>query len=207
MMMIVAGEASGEMYGARLVEALHKRNPALKMAGMGGPAMAAAGVEILVDTASMAIMGLVEIFGHLGTIFAARKKLITHLKEHRPQLLILIDYAEFNLMLASQAKKEGKQIKFAEDKTEMLKLLAIKKGGEAISYMLLGLLELGRICFHEIYSFRSNCFFWFWGLVRQVCLALFRYSTQVNKSHPQDDGDAAGLSAARARRSAKKNSK
>ena len=111
-MMIVAGEASGEMYGARLAEALQQRVADIHLCGMGGPDMAQAGVEILVDTASMAIMGLVEVLGHLSTIFAARKTLVSRLKQHPPQLLILIDYAEFNLLMAKQAKKLGIPVLF-----------------------------------------------------------------------------------------------
>ncbi|MEN8140658.1 MAG: lipid-A-disaccharide synthase [Thermodesulfobacteriota bacterium] len=104
--MIVAGEASGEMYGARLATELQRAVPGLTISGMGGPAMAAAGVEILVDTATMAVMGLVEVISHFFTIRAARKKLVARMKK-RPRLLILIDYAEFNLLLAKEAKALG----------------------------------------------------------------------------------------------------
>ena len=110
--MILAGEASGEMYGARLAQALRQKKPAIKLCGMGGSAMAEAGVEILVDTSEMAVMGLVEIFAHLQTIRAAKKILVTRLKQHLPALLILIDYAEFNLLLAKQAKKLGIPVLF-----------------------------------------------------------------------------------------------
>ena len=105
--MIVAGEASGDMHGANLVRALREMAPELHFSGMGGPALVEAGVELLWDAASIAVVGAFEVISHLGDILTARKTLLTRMREHRPKLLILIDYPDFNLLLARQAKKLG----------------------------------------------------------------------------------------------------
>jgi lipid-A-disaccharide synthase len=108
--MIVAGEASGEMYGAQLVEEVRRINPSLSFIGMGGQRMREAGVEILVDASDMAVVGLVEVVAHSGVIRRAYTTLRTVLREDPPQLLILIDYPDFNLLLARAAKKAGVRI-------------------------------------------------------------------------------------------------
>ncbi len=105
--MIVAGEASGDMHGARLVEAIRARRPSARVCGVGGPALAAAGVEILYDAAQLAVVGILEVLGHFSFIRAAMQALERRLREERPQLLILIDYPDFNLILARKAKRLG----------------------------------------------------------------------------------------------------
>ncbi|MDR9502332.1 MAG: lipid-A-disaccharide synthase [Desulfurivibrionaceae bacterium] len=103
--MIVAGEASGDMHGARVLQALQKHLPQLRSYGMGGDALRQAGMEILVDAADMAVVGIMEVLAHLGAIVAAQNTLHCALKERRPRLLILIDYPDFNLMLAKKARR------------------------------------------------------------------------------------------------------
>ncbi len=105
--MIVAGEASADLHGAGLVRALQERRPDLAVCGMGGPELAAAGVEILYDASLISVVGLVEVFGHLRHILRAMKILKKRLKEARPSLLILLDLPDFNLRLAAFAKKHG----------------------------------------------------------------------------------------------------
>jgi lipid-A-disaccharide synthase len=105
--MIVAGEASGDMHGARLVEAMRLRQPGLRFCGIGGAELAAAGVELLYDASRIAVVGITEVLSHLGEILAARKVLINRLRADRPALLILIDYPDFNLLIAAAAKKLG----------------------------------------------------------------------------------------------------
>ncbi|MCF6188427.1 MAG: lipid-A-disaccharide synthase, partial [Desulfobulbaceae bacterium] len=105
--MIVSGEASGDMHGARLVRSMLDQNPALTFCGMGGKELAAAGVELLYDAAKLAVVGLTEVISHLGDILAARKALIRRMQSNPPDLLILIDYPDFNLLLAAKAKKIG----------------------------------------------------------------------------------------------------
>lgn len=105
--MIVAGEASGDLHGANLVRAMQRQEPDLRFCGMGGQALREAGVELLCDAAKLAVVGLVEVLSHLGDILRARRALIERLRDRRPALLILIDYPDFNLLLAKQAKKIG----------------------------------------------------------------------------------------------------
>lgn len=105
--MIVAGEASGDMHGANLVRAIRQRAPHLRFCGMGGTELAQAGVELLCDAAKLAVVGAVEVLSHLGDILSARRALIERLRNHRPALLILIDYPDFNLLLARKAKQIG----------------------------------------------------------------------------------------------------
>ena len=105
--MIIAGEASGDQHGAHLVSAMLARRPELSFCGMGGKELIAAGVNVLFDAKKIAVVGLAEVFSHLPDILAARKILRTSLKKERPALLILIDFPDFNLMLAKFAKKLG----------------------------------------------------------------------------------------------------
>ena len=105
--MIVAGEASGDMHGARLVQAMRNLRPDISFFGMGGKELTASGVHMLYDASRLAVVGLTEVISHLGDILSARKTLIRHMKKNRPDLLILIDYPDFNLLLAAKAKKLG----------------------------------------------------------------------------------------------------
>ncbi len=105
--MIVAGEASGDLHGSRLVRAMREQEPDLTFAGMGGEELAAAGVEILFDAEKIAVVGLVEVLFHLSDLVAAQKTLRRWMVGERPDLLILIDFPDFNLMLAGRAKKLG----------------------------------------------------------------------------------------------------
>jgi lipid-A-disaccharide synthase len=105
--MIVAGEASGDIYGADLAREALKLDPALHFFGIGGARMREAGVETLVDSADMAVVGLIEVLKHFDVISAAFRKLQQILFNDPPDLLILIDYPGFNLRLAKVAKKAG----------------------------------------------------------------------------------------------------
>ena len=109
---IVAGEASGDMHASRLARELLKLNPELKLEGMGGQNMRRAGVDILVDNAELAVVGLVEVLANYRTIKAALDKLKQHVKQARPDLLILVDYQEFNQKLAAFAKSIGIKVLF-----------------------------------------------------------------------------------------------
>jgi len=105
--MIIAGEASGDLHGARLVTAMLAKRPELSFSGMGHKELAAVGVTVIFDARKIAVVGLAEVFSHLPDILTARKVLRTALKETRPKLLIIIDFPDFNLMLARYAKKLG----------------------------------------------------------------------------------------------------
>lgn len=105
--MIIAGEASGDLHGAKLVKAMRAARPELRFCGMGGKELISAGVDVLFDAKKIAVVGLAEVFSHLPDIFAARKILRKALLEKRPALLILIDFPDFNLMLAGFARSLG----------------------------------------------------------------------------------------------------
>ncbi|OIP44363.1 MAG: lipid-A-disaccharide synthase [Desulfobacterales bacterium CG2_30_60_27] len=106
-MMIVAGEASGDLHAASLVAAMKARQPGLSFSGVGGPAMAGQGVELIFDAGRIAVVGLTEVVGHLGDIRQAMRLLEEELTRRRPALLILIDFPDFNLILAKKAKRLG----------------------------------------------------------------------------------------------------
>jgi lipid-A-disaccharide synthase len=108
--MIVAGEASGDMHGAALVREAVTLDPQLRFFGIGGTRMRDAGVETLVDAAEMAVVGLVEVVTHFDVIVHAYRTLKRIITTDPPDLLILIDYPDFNLHLARVAKKAGVKV-------------------------------------------------------------------------------------------------
>jgi lipid-A-disaccharide synthase len=103
--MIVAGEASGDLHGAVLARELLALDSSLILSGIGGAGMAATGVTILYDISRLAVMGIIEVISRLKDIRSAMKTLEKHFEMNRPDLLILIDYPGFNLELARRAKK------------------------------------------------------------------------------------------------------
>jgi lipid-A-disaccharide synthase len=106
--MIVTGEASGDLHGAKLMSAITAQLPDTKFFGVGGKNMAAEGCEILIPGEELAVMGIVEIVGHLPVILNAFNKLKREFcGSNKPDALVLIDFPEFNLRLARKAKKAG----------------------------------------------------------------------------------------------------
>ena len=105
--MIVAGEASGDMHGAGLVREMLKADSALSFYGIGGKKMQAAGVQILADASAMAVVGFTEVFSKLRAILKIMRRMKKSLDERHPDLVILIDYPDFNLPLAKAARKRG----------------------------------------------------------------------------------------------------
>ena len=105
--MIVVGEASGDLHGAHLISSLQRLNPELSFCGMGGSEIAGTGAEILFEAARISVVGLVEVVSHLKDIITAQRTLRKRLAESKPALLILIDFPDFNLLLARKAKKLG----------------------------------------------------------------------------------------------------
>ena len=110
--MIIAGEASGDMHAAKLVTAAKRKNPDIHFYGVGADKMRSAGVEILADSKDMGVIGLVEIWAQRKVIFAALNQMRDLLETRRPDLLLLVDYPEFNLRLAKKAKKLGIKVLF-----------------------------------------------------------------------------------------------
>lgn len=105
--MIVAGEASGDLHGASLVREMLKTDPALNFYGIGGSKLEKMGVKLFANTSTMAVMGLTEVVSKLGSILKIMGMMKKSLDEYRPDLVILIDYPDFNLRLAKAAKKKG----------------------------------------------------------------------------------------------------
>jgi len=106
--LIVAGEASGDLHGANLIRAARGLDPGLHFFGVGGSRMADAGCEIRVPLEQLAVMGVIEVLGRLVAIrrvFRALKQLLNG--SERPEALVLIDYPGFNLRLAREAKRAG----------------------------------------------------------------------------------------------------
>lgn len=103
--LIVAGEASGDLHGANLVQAIKNIDPIIFIQGIGGNLMKKAGVEILIPSTEMAVVGITEVFSKLGSIINAHFTLKKILRENRPDLLILIDYPDFNINLARSANR------------------------------------------------------------------------------------------------------
>lgn len=103
--LIVTGEASGDLHGANLVRALSRKTADISFAGMGGAEMADAGVEILFDAHKVSVVGIAEVFSHLGDIVKAQGVLKKYLQRERPDLLIIIDLPDFNLLIAKKAKQ------------------------------------------------------------------------------------------------------
>lgn len=106
--MIVTGEASGDLHGSRLIKALRTLRTDIDFCGVGGRLMEAEGCEILFRGEDLAVVGLVEVVRHFKPIYSAFKKLEAILgSEEKPDVLVLIDFPEFNLRLAAKAKKAG----------------------------------------------------------------------------------------------------
>ncbi len=105
--MIVTGEASGDMHGANLIKAMQREVPGISVSGMGGEALLSTGMTPLYDASKLSVVGISEVFSHLADIRAAQQILGQHMSKQKPGLLILIDLPDFNLMLAKKAKKLG----------------------------------------------------------------------------------------------------
>jgi len=104
---IITGEASGDVHGANLVKAMAAADPSLSFRGVGGRELQEAGVQLLWDAAEVAVVGLLEVARHLLTIARAFRLAINTLRTWQPHLLILIDYPDFNLLVARKAKQLG----------------------------------------------------------------------------------------------------
>ncbi len=105
--MLSAGEASGDRLGAGLAEALRRRMPGVDLVGMGGEKMAAAGVRLIQDSSEVAVVGFLEVVHRLPAIRRAMRRLESVLRSDRPDLLVPIDFPDFNLRLAARAGRAG----------------------------------------------------------------------------------------------------
>jgi len=105
--LLVAGEASGDMHAADLVRALRTRCPGLEVFGVGGPTLRREGMRVVTDAEDVATVGVVEGLGRLRALVRTYRALVRALREERPDLCILVDFPEFNLRLARAAKRAG----------------------------------------------------------------------------------------------------
>ncbi len=105
--MIIAGEASGDLHGAKLVEALLARDPSLFICGVGGQALRKAGVRVLVESSELSVVGITEVFSKIGSLWKGASRVKKLLKSLNPDLLIIIDFPDFNLHAAAIAKRQG----------------------------------------------------------------------------------------------------
>ena len=110
--MILAGEASGDAHAAEFVEQLKILQPEIRLSGMGSVAMREAGVEVFFDSSIIAVVGLVEVARHWSDIKRAMGIVRERLERTRPDLLILVDYPEFNLKMARHARSLGVKVLF-----------------------------------------------------------------------------------------------
>jgi lipid-A-disaccharide synthase len=105
--MLSVGEASGDLHGATLSRALRALEPGVRLIGMGGGRMAAAGVEVILDPTAHAAVGTSEALGRIPSLYRAYRLMGQRLHDERPRALVLIDFPEFNLRLARHARRAG----------------------------------------------------------------------------------------------------
>ncbi len=105
--MIVAGEASGDHHAAAVVREILVREPEWSFEGIGGPELEAAGMEILHRAEEISVVGISEVLSHLPAIFRAMSSVKRRLRTRPPTALLLVDFPDFNLHLAKDAKRLG----------------------------------------------------------------------------------------------------
>lgn len=110
--LISTGEASGDSLGANLLEQLKKQRSDIHVKAMGGKKLAAQGAEMVYDSKHIAVMGIIEVIKRWSVIKSALQRLKDEIDTFKPDLLIVIDYVEFNLKLAKYAKSKGVKVLF-----------------------------------------------------------------------------------------------
>lgn len=105
--MIMTGEASGDLHGANLAREIWKQDPSISLYGVGSQQMREAGVRMLADASDISVVGITAVLTHLVPIYRVYANLKRFLKRERPDLLVLIDFPDFNIMLGKTARKLG----------------------------------------------------------------------------------------------------
>ena len=105
--LVSAGEASGDRYGAELVEALRKRFPDAEFFGCAGKRLRASGVRAVVESEEIAVVGIFEVIRHIPRVFGVLKRLARAARQERPAMAILTDSPDFHLRLAAKLRKES----------------------------------------------------------------------------------------------------
>lgn len=108
--MLSAGEASGDLHGETLCRALRALEPHVGLVGMGGPRMAAAGMEVVADPTGHAVVGMTEAVGRVPALYGAYRALLRRIRAQRPDALVLIDFPEFNMRLGRAASRAGVRV-------------------------------------------------------------------------------------------------
>ncbi|HEV8530405.1 MAG TPA: lipid-A-disaccharide synthase [Methylomirabilota bacterium] len=108
--MLSAGEASGDLHGETLCRALRALDPDVSLVGMGGPRMAAAGMEVVADPTGHAVVGMTEAVGRVPALYGAYRALLRRIRAQRPDALVLIDFPEFNMRLGRAASRAGVRV-------------------------------------------------------------------------------------------------
>ena len=106
-LLISAGEASGEMYGAGLIEALRQRLPRLEVFGVGGEAMRRAGCDTVVDARQLSVVGITEILPKVPKIYGLFRQLVSAAERRRPEAAVVIDSPAFNFRVARAMHARG----------------------------------------------------------------------------------------------------
>jgi lipid-A-disaccharide synthase len=105
--LILAGEPSGDLHAAEVARALGRRLPGVRLVGLGGPCMAAAGVRLLAGLDELAVMGFVEVLSRLGFFWRLERRLAALLRTGTVDLVVLVDYPGLNLRIARRAHRLG----------------------------------------------------------------------------------------------------
>jgi lipid-A-disaccharide synthase len=134
--MFSAGEASGDQHAANMFLELKKQQPAIQGMGMGGAKMRQAGIDVRYDSSQIAVIGLVEVVKHYGEIRRALQRMQQIIRDERPDLLVCVDYKEFNFKLAQYAKQCGIKVLFyVSPQVWAWRPGRVKKYGEVIDMM------------------------------------------------------------------------
>ncbi len=105
--LLVAGEASGDLHGGALVQALRRQQPDVRVVGVGGDHLRATGMEVLADVRTLSAAGLVEIAGSIPRHHRVMEMLKAQMDHQRPDVVALVDYPGFNMFVAKEAHKRG----------------------------------------------------------------------------------------------------
>ena len=109
-LLVVAGEASGDLHAARLMRELFRRRPGVRAFGLGSDELRASGVDLLADSREIAVVGIVEALSILSRAREIFDRLLAAVEQRRPRVALLVDFPEFNLRLAKELRWRGVRV-------------------------------------------------------------------------------------------------